>query len=323
MNENSSHAYNDTQNCAVKLHHVTKRYATLTAVDRLSLSIPGGTVFGFLGPNGAGKTTTINMICGLIKADEGSVQLLGRSMYPANDTLKSKIGVCPQEIIVWQKLTCLEQLQFIGQMYRVPAVEAKKRGQQLLYDMGLGDKTHKPAGTLSGGMQRRLNFIMALVHDPPIVILDEPEAGLDPQSRIMLREYIRSMAREKTVIFTTHNMDEAERVCDWVAIIDHGALLQLDTPANLKATIGGGHVLEIDVAGQQDLTELTTKIRQLQLTILTVGSSLVVRGANIIHHLGTVMQIIQQAGIDITEVKLRENSLEDVFIALTGRRLRE
>lgn len=319
-----THDKNSTDSMpAIELRGVSKRFGDLTAVDQLHLSINKGEIFGFLGPNGAGKTTTINMMSGLLKSDAGSIHLLNQLMQPDNVVLKRKIGICPQEIIVWQKLTCLEQLQFIGQMYRMPADLAKKRGEQLLSDLGLTDKRHTVASKLSGGMQRRLNFIMALIHDPEVIILDEPEAGLDPQSRVLLRDYIRSLAKQKTVIFTTHNMDEADRICDLVAIIDQGALLKLDTPDNLKATVGGGHVLEIEIGEIQTAQKAIAELKTKSLQVILVGQSLVIRGTDLVHRLTTIMQIMQQNMISINEFKLRENSLEDVFIALTGRRLRE
>jgi ABC-2 type transport system ATP-binding protein len=232
---------------AVETAGLTKRFGDILAVAGLALQVFEGEVFGLLGPNGAGKSTTINLVCGLLGADSGTVRIFGEPVRPGSEVVRSRIGICPQDIVVWPKLTCLEQLAFIGRMY----------------GLGLAEKRNRVAATLSGGMKRRLNLALALVHDPSVVILDEPEAGLDPQSRVMVREYIRAMASRRTVLFTTHNMDEAERICDRVAIIDRGRLLALDTPDRLKKTIGAG------------------------------------------------------------EVRLRENSLEDVFIALTGRRLRE
>ncbi len=226
---------------------LTKRYGALIAVQDLNLEVHQGEVFGFLGPNGAGKTTSINMMCGLLKPDSGQVRLNGRTVRDGE--ARTQVGVCPQQVVLWERLTCLEQLQFIGQMYGLSASLARQRGRQLLEEMDLTEKCNQQARLLSGGMQRRLNLAMALVHDPQIVILDEPEAGLDPQSRVRVREYIRSLARRKTVILTTHNMDEADRLADRVAIIDHGRLLVLDTPQALKARLGEGDVLELSLNG--------------------------------------------------------------------------
>ena len=171
-------------------------------------------------------------------------------------------------------------------------------------------------------MKRRLNLALALVHDPSLVILDEPEAGLDPQSRVMVREYIRAMAARKTVLFTTHNMDEAERICDRVAVIDHGRLLALDTPERLKKTIGAGGVLEIALAGPA-APGLVAELEGLGLSAVAADRTLVVRGADVVACLPVVLDRLRSSGQAAGEVRLRENSLEDVFIALTGRRLRE
>ena len=189
------------------------------------------------------------MMCGLLKPDDGHVTIYGKPISNSNADIRSRVGVCPQEIVLWKKMTCLEQLQFIGEMYGLKAHTARQRGEALLERLDLVEKSNELVKTLSGGMQRRLNLAMALVHDPEIVILDEPEAGLDPQSRVKVREYIKSLAQSKTIILTTHNMDEAERLADRVAIIDHGELLVLDTPEALKRSVGDGDVLEIVLKG--------------------------------------------------------------------------
>ena len=246
----------------ITITNLKKRFGDFKAVDGLNFEIYNNGIFGLLGPNGAGKTTTISMICGLLKPSEGTIVF---DDFDGKDP-KSLIGYCPQENIFYPKLTCFEQLLFIGQIYGIASKISRPKALELLELLGLKDKTNERAGRLSGGMKRRLNICLALVHDPEILILDEPEAGLDPQSRILVRDFISAFGREKTVILTTHNMDEADRLADRIAIMDHGNLLLLDTPQNLKRTIGDG---------------------------------------------------------DILEFKLRQNTLEDVFIHLTGRTLRQ
>jgi ABC-type multidrug transport system ATPase subunit len=207
---------------------------TITAVDDLTLDVFEGEVLGFLGPNGAGKTTAINMMCGLLRPDAGEVLLHGAPLG-ADPDARARVGLCPQDIVLWDRLTCIEQLQFIGEMYDVRPSESRRRGERLLAELGLEKHGGKQARALSGGMKRRLNIAMALVHDPEIVVLDEPEAGLDPQSRVLVREYIRGLARTRTIILTTHNMDEAQRICDRVGIVDQGRMIALDSPAGLLA----------------------------------------------------------------------------------------
>ena len=304
---------------------LTKRYGDLVAVNNLSLDIYEGEVFGFLGPNGAGKTTSISMMCGLLKPDAGRVLVHGQPIAGGTATVRTRVGICPQEIILWSHLTCIEQLQFIGEMYGVHSHEARRRGDRLLEDLGLVEKRNKQARTLSGGLQRRLNLALALVHDPDIVALDEPEAGLDPQSRVAVRNYIRELARKKTVILTTHNMDEADRLAHRVAIIDHGELLVLDTPQALKRSIGEGDVLEIELTGDdagRDRALASLASLEDEAVISGANGALHVRARNAVALIPGIVENLEAAGVPFGEVRLRENSLEDVFIHLTGRRLR-
>ena len=301
---------------------LTKRYGEVTAVNDLSLEVYEGEVFGLLGPNGAGKTTSINMICGLLKPDAGQVTIRGKAITNGDASIRTRVGVCPQNIVLWGQLTCLEQMQFIGEMYGMRGKAARTRSEKLLEELDLSEKKDKLARTLSGGMQRRLNLAMALVHDPEILVLDEPEAGLDPQSRVLVREYIKSLARQKTIILTTHNMDEADRMADRVAIIDHGKLLTVDTPEDLKHTVGEGDVLEIDLDGgslEEALATLKAVIPQVSAT----NHTLVVRARGVVEQLPFILDVLHGAKLHPGEVRLRANTLEDVFISLTGRRLRE
>lgn len=306
--------------------HLTKRYGDLIAVNDLSLTVAEGEVLGLLGPNGAGKTTTINMLVGLMKPDSGIVTYRGRPILNEDGDNISRVGVCPQEIVLWKRLTCIEQLQFMGEMYGMKSRQARQRGQELLDVLELSDKGDKLAATLSGGMQRRLNLAMSLIHDPQLLVLDEPEAGLDPQSRVLVREYILSMVNQKTIIITTHNMDEAERVAQRVAIIDQGKLLVMDTPEILKANVGEGDVVEISVRGglpekgilRQELTPLSEDI-----SVDLADTEILVRARKIVNLLPALIRILEAMDVDISGMHIRGNTLEDVFIQLTGRRLRQ
>jgi ABC-2 type transport system ATP-binding protein len=301
---------------------LTKRYGSLTAVSDLSLEVCEGEVFGLLGPNGAGKTTSINMICGLLKPDAGQVSIRGSVITNGDASTRARVGVCPQNIVLWGQLTCLEQMQFIGQMYGMRGSAARARGEKLLEELDLIEKKDKLARTLSGGMQRRLNLAMALVHDPEILVLDEPEAGLDPQSRVMVRDYVKSLARRKTIVLTTHNMDEAERMADRVAIIDHGKLLTVDTPEALKNTVGEGDVLEIDLEGGL-VEEALCALKLILPQVTATNHTLVIRARGVVEQLPAILDALHTVHARPGEVRLRANTLEDVFISLTGRRLRE
>jgi ABC-2 type transport system ATP-binding protein len=302
---------------------LTKRYGRLTAVDDLSLDVREGEVLGLLGPNGAGKTTTISMLCGLIRPDSGQVRLRGVPI--SGRGLGRRLGVCPQAIVVWERLTCLEQLVFAGQLHGLSGAQARRRAERLLEDLGLSEKKNSQARALSGGMQRRLNLLLALVHDPEIIILDEPEAGLDPQSRVQVREYIRGLARRRTVILTTHNMDEADRVADRVAIIDHGKLLVLDAPEALKHTVGAGDVVDLQFSSEADSRRAEDVARSACPSAYAARANghLAVRALGAVRLLPALMEALAQAGLSPEDVRLRENTLEDVFLQLTGRRLRE
>jgi ABC-2 type transport system ATP-binding protein len=306
---------------ALEVRNLTKHFGKLTAVDSLSLEIHAGEIFGFLGPNGAGKTTSIQMICGLMRPDSGEVLIGGIPVLGGDPAVRARVGVCTQENILWDKLTCLEQLEFVGEAYGMRGSLARQRGLSLLEALGLASKAHELAGKLSGGMRRRLNLALGLIHDPEIIVLDEPEAALDPQSRVMVREYIRSLARVKTIILTTHNMDEAERLADRVAIIDHGRLLVIDRPEALKRSLGAGDVLELEISG--DLGAALNAAREILPGVSLSNHSLVARGHGLIEKLPALLEKYRVANISYKEIKLRENTLEDVFLTLTGRKLRE
>lgn len=308
----------------IETQDITKEFDGFKAVDGLSLQIKKGEVFGFLGPNGAGKTTSINMMVGLLKPTSGQVLINGQDMKKFD---KALIGVCPQELVLWENLTCKESLKLIGDMYEVPKDVLEERIQQLLNDLILTEKANTLVANLSGGMKRRLNLALALVHQPEIVMLDEPSEGLDPQSRRVLWKYIRSLRDDegKTVILTTHLMDEADRLSDRVAIIDHGKLLRLDTPDNLKMETGEGDVVEITLSNPKMNQKVIRKLQKMEnvLSVLEVEGIINLRALNAVGKLPRIMECIEKAGERMADLSLRQNTLEDVFIDLTGTRLRE
>jgi len=310
---------------ALEVRDLVKRYGDLTAVDHLSLQVRSGEIFGFLGPNGAGKTTSIRMMCGLLRPSAGEVLVEGRSLgAQSGPELRSRVGICPQENILWSKLSCYEQLVFSARMYNIPGPVARERAVELLRRMGLEDKRNRLSTSLSGGMKRRMNVIMAMMHDPVILVFDEPEAGLDPQSRVVVREFIREIAREKTVIITTHNMDEADRLASRVAIIDSGKLLKLDSPGNLKRSIGLGDILELKLGnGKREAIDRVRKELNLKGFKITLGAdTMMIRSKDMVARIPEIYSLLDREGISVSEMRIRENSLEDVFIHLTGKSLR-
>jgi ABC-2 type transport system ATP-binding protein len=313
---------NAPNNPIISIKDLTKKFGNYTAVDHLSFDVQKGEIFGFLGPNGAGKTTTINLICGLLPCSEGEILF-----YTSNGAkTKSTIGYCPQENIYYPKLTCLEQLVFMGSLYGLSRAGSKEKGTELLTFMGLADRSNTYAGNLSGGMKRRLNICLSLMHDPEILILDEPEAGLDPQSKVMVRSFIRDFSKDKTVILTSHNMDEVERLADRVAIIDWGKLLLIDTPANLKNSIGEGDILEFELNidnGKDLITNDLIDSLSKYYHVSYDANVIIIRSTGIIEKINEITGILNQHGLIFKEIRFHENTLEDVFIHLTGRKLRQ
>ena len=308
----------------IETKNISKDFNGFKAVDGLSLKVSRGEVFGFLGPNGAGKTTSINMMVGLQKPTSGQVIINGQDM---NKIDRTSIGMCPQELVLWDNLTCWESLKLMGDMYEVPKDVLKQRIDELLEDLFLTDKADTVVDNLSGGMKRRLNLALAVIHQPEIVVLDEPSEGLDPQSRRVLWKYIRSLRDDegKTVILTTHLMDEADRLSDRVAIIDHGKLLRLDTPENLKKEIGEGDVLELTL---QDKNRNADVVKTLEgdeyfHNVVEVEGKINLRGLNVLSKLPHIIELLEEIDVQIADLSVRQNTLEDVFIELTGTSLRE
>jgi len=302
---------------------LTKRFGEVVAVRGVSFDVHGGEIFGLLGPNGAGKTTTLRMLCGLLRPDGGRVLVDGHPLGREGNH-RGRVGVCPQDLVLWQKLTCMEQLEFAGEMQGLRRGEARRRGEELLASLGLAAKARALASELSGGMQRRLNLALALVHDPEIVVLDEPGAGLDPQSRVLVREFIRGLARRKTIVVTTHDMDEAERLADRVGILDRGTLLVLDTPEALKRAVGEGDLLEVEGQDAAWAREGARALAGLAVgEVHAEGGRLLVRARDAVGRLPAILEALRSSGFAHRTVRLRAATLEDVFIALTGRGLRE
>jgi len=303
---------------------LTKRYDDLMAVDSLNIGIKKGEVFGFLGPNGAGKTTSINMMVGLLHPTSGKVYINGIDVQKIE---KGSIGICPQELMLWENLTCKESLNLMADMYEIPKTTRDLRVQKLLNDLFLQEKANTVVSKLSGGMKRRLNLALAVVHEPEVVVLDEPSEGLDPQSRRVLWNYIRSMRDDegKTVILTTHIMDEADQLSDRIAIIDHGKLIRLDTPEKLKKEIGEGDVVDIKLSDPLRNEDLIHELEGQKdvISVHEVNGRINIRALNAVGKLPIMMQTVEKLDLSVADISVRQNTLEDVFIELTGTGLRE
>ena len=304
---------------ALEIQSLSKSFGSNKTVDNLSICVEHGEIFSLLGPNGAGKTTTINMITGVLEMDEGNIIVNGIS-YQKGSSAMSKIGVCTQDTQLWPFMTCEEQLHFMGNLYKMDNKVIKERSLSLLERIGLADKRKVLAKKLSGGMQRRLHLIMSVIHDPDLIILDEPEAGLDPQSRILVREFIKSLSGSKTFLLTTHNMDEAERLSSRVAIMDKGRILVCDTPAALRQKFTPEETLEFlyleSIVMTQQWEPSSYRVHIDGKTVRIIGNQLTLAVPDILS------KVVSQFGHPMT-FSLRQSTLEDVFIKLTGRSLRQ
>ncbi|MEV0681966.1 ABC transporter ATP-binding protein [Actinosynnema sp. NPDC050436] len=296
---------------AVVVADIRKHYGDLKAVDGVSFTVAEGEFFGILGPNGAGKTTTLEIVEGLRKSDEGSVTLLGENPWPRNTKLLPRIGVQLQASSFFEKLTAKEQLQTFGSLYGVTA----KKADEMLELVGLSDKANVQENKLSGGQRQRLSIACALVHDPDIVFLDEPTAALDPQARRNLWDVLRAIqARGKTIVYTTHYLDEAEILCDRVAIMDKGRILAMDAPATLVRGLDAPtHViLQKGLLGVPDAKAIEgvedAQEDEVSLTISTRKPA-------------PVLSALAERGT-LDGLQVRTATLEDVFLNLTGREYR-
>ncbi|MHA1975992.1 MAG: ABC transporter ATP-binding protein [Candidatus Hodarchaeales archaeon] len=302
------------------------------AVRGVSLQVRRGEIFGFLGPNGAGKTTSLRMMVGLLDPTAGEVIILGKDPKTKNNQefIKEKIGIIPQEVSLYLALTVEENLWFIANAYRIPSKDAKLTIDKLIADMGLEEKRKAQAKNLSGGMKRRLNLIMGLVHNPEVILCDEPTPGLDPQSRVVVWEYIQSLPKQgKTVILTTHFMEEADRLSDRVAIIDNGEILVLDSPKALKGSIGEGDLVEfmLENTEEEHLKKIASALREFNggsaiEEVYISSERIIMRSKDVISNLSRILNHIEDRGAEVENMAIRNTTLEDVFINLTGRALR-
>jgi ABC-2 type transport system ATP-binding protein len=305
---------------AITLHDITKSYGNFKAVDRFSLGVERGTVFGLLGPNGAGKTTLIKILTTLMKPSTGDASVEGFSVLNAGKEVRRLIGVVPQENNLDRYLTARENLILHGRLHGMRPAAYNPRIDGLLEMTGLTSRQHDFPDTFSGGMQRRLVVARALVHEPRVLFLDEPTTGLDPQSRRALWEYIRELRRSMTVFLTTHYMDEADALCDRIMIMDHGVSLADGTAAELKQAFSRAHIYEIEFRGDAAGYEAILSALPFVHSVEKNGGSyrLTLSGDD---SLKPLMDSI--VGSDIRRICLKEPSLEDVFIALTGEKVRE
>jgi ABC-2 type transport system ATP-binding protein len=294
----------------IRLDSLRKSFGPVVAVDGVSLEIARGEAFGLLGPNGAGKTTTISMFVGLLAPDSGKVEIGGAD--PTVPSTRRRIGICPQSVSLYPELTGRQNLAFFGKLQGLRGRALRARVEWALDFSGLTDRADGRVGTYSGGMQRRLNLAAGLVHDPEILLCDEPTVGVDPQSRNHIYESIERLRDDgRTILYTTHYMEEAQRLCGRVAILDHGRILALGTPGELIAEHGGAASVEAQL--QDPVPKGMTLPGTLDGQSLRFDSSA---------PLVDVAKLVE-TGLRFESLHIQQPDLESVFLALTGRRLRD
>jgi len=230
----------------ISVRDLSKRFGQLRAVDRISFEVARGELFGFLGPNGAGKTTTISMVSGLLRPDEGAITIGEYNLWESPRQAKRLLGLVPQEVALYEEFNARENLSFWGGLYEISRSDLKQGIDEILQRVGLSDRAREPISKYSGGMKRRPNLAVGLIHRPQVLLLDEPTVGIDPQARNAIMEIIRDIARQgTTILFTTHHLEEAERLCDRIAIMDHGRLLQTGSVRELAKVVGDRDIITL------------------------------------------------------------------------------
>jgi ABC-2 type transport system ATP-binding protein len=309
----------------VEVQHLTKRFGDFCAVNELSFSVSHGEIFGLLGPNGAGKSTLLRMLTTLLPPTSGVARVNGRDVVREANEVRKAIGVIPQAMTSDLDLTAEENIGIYAKLYGIPRAQAKRHAEELLAAVDLLPWRDKPLKMFSGGMRRRLEIARGLVHQPKIFFLDEPTTGLDPVSRTAVWEMLARLKRERdlTIIVTTHYMDEADKLCDRIAIVDHGKLVALDSPLKLKASIPGRNVLEVSFTDIP--SNWAETLRVLPEVIELKAEPPVFRLKSLNGPLTTtaLMEAARAAGVGVASLSVQSTTLDDVFLHYTGHDLRD
>ncbi len=308
----------------ITIEGLRKHYGDIKAVDGIDLEVHDGEIFGLLGPNGAGKTTTISMISGVLKPESGRITFDGLNIWVEPKKVKRMLGVVPQEIAVYEDLTARDNLEFWGSLHGLRGTGLKKAVYEALERVGLEDRARDTVKTFSGGMKRRLNLCMGLLHRPKFLLLDEPTVGIDPQARLAILDIVREVAAAgTTVVYTTHYMEEAQELCDRIAIIDHGQILTIGTLEALTRQSGESEVLK--VIGAFDETTAAQRLSGLPgLRLIRVEAGTVLAGIDATGPgLLEILPQVLESGLPINDVSIQKPNLQSVFISLTGRELRD
>jgi len=304
---------------AIQTYQLTRIFNDVVAVDGIELNIKKGDLFALLGPNGAGKTTTLNMLCCLLKPTSGTASIMGYDINQQPFKIKEIIGVSPQETVLSERLNSQENLNLIGKVHGISSRELKIRSQQLLETMGLTGRAKDQVKKFSGGMKRRLNIMMALIHNPEVLFLDEPTLGLDPQARRAIWEYIVRLKGEKTILLTSHYMDEADFLADRIGIMDEGKIVALGTSSELKANMLEKHTMIIYAWNltQKVIGEMRSRYAEVEVT----DGTITVTDKQL--DFKDIVDRLHSSGDVVRSAYIKEPTLDDVFLHITGKELRE
>jgi len=298
---------------------ISRRFGNFVAVDGIDLSIKEGELFSLLGPNGAGKTTTIKMLCCLLRPSSGTAEIMGHDIRKDPIAVKKVIDVSPQETAIAEHLNARENLSLMGGIHGIGKEEIKKRSEELLEMIGLTNRAKERVKKYSGGMKRRLSIAMALVSEPQVLFLDEPTLGLDPQSRRSIWEHIEELKGKKTVVLTTHYLEEADALADRIAIIDEGKIIALGTPRELKDSISD---MQVMVVKAKNLTKDAIEgLREIYPEVREIEEGIEIKAKEV--NFSEVVDYLRPRGVIIESTSLKEVTLDDVFLHLTGKELRE
>jgi ABC-2 type transport system ATP-binding protein len=303
----------------LRIDGAAKSFGKVQALAGASFEVQPGELLGLLGPNGAGKTTVIKAIAGRLQLDAGTIEVFGRVLTPRDP--RPDIGLVPQELAVYPLLTARENLEVFGSLYGVPKADLGKRVAWALQWSDLHDRANEPTKRFSGGMRRRLNIACSLLHQPKLVLLDEPTVGVDPQSRERIYEMLASLRQlDVSIVLTTHHLEEAEQRCDRIVIIDHGRIVAAGTLAELlRSSLGNARAVEVRLQSAWP----TQAVHPATWRFSEDGRVVKTEVTNLVHELPAMMAAIGGAGVEVADLTLRGSTLHDAFIALTGRELRE
>ena len=305
----------------IQVTNLSKSYSDIKAVDGVSFSIKRGEVFGLLGPNGAGKSTTLHMMSSLLKSDTGTIQIDGVTLNGDSKKFKQLIGVVPQEISLYEELSAYDNLMFWGNLYKIPSKELKERISKTLQLIGLFDRKNDLIKTYSGGMKRRINIAAALLHQPKVLLMDEPTVGIDPQSRNHIFEVIEELNKQgMTIIYTTHYMEEVERLCNSIAIIDSGKIIAQGTQEELQELVPAKEIVELEFNFLSENQVIQLK-EMLSYQMIQKENKLIIESS--VRELSQIITACNSLDLTIKDIQLQKINLETIFLNLTGKQLRD